>query len=1048
MSSTKTPRQRLRPSRRTWIFGSLATLAVAIIAIVLLFDWNWLKGPLENQVSSRLGRPFRIAGDLDVDLGLHPRITINDASLANPPWASDQPMLEVQRAEFVVDLPALWHGRVELPELNISKPALRLETRPDGPPNWRFKQSTGGGPPIPEIGELRISDASVRYLAHGTGQSVVAHLDEVSGSTNRPGEDRGLALTGSGAVDDQPLHLKLSGPPLADLRRESKPYPVALDLQLGQSDVAGDVTLDLGKDMPAATARLHSNRVVANQFAGLLSAAKGGEPAAASGTNRATPAERTPGTAPAAVNRIESLLNKLDFGQLPAVDLDLDYSIKDLEGPDLALHDVEIKTDLHDQVPKLALDGQGTYKGQPVTLDVKAGPAQPGQPAQGYQVDADIEAGKTRITATGATDHPKDLKGLHVQLAVESPDPTDLLRQLGFKVPELPGLQAKGELTRNGDAWRLADLDAKVGESDLSGSLAVDFSGARPLLTADLRSDRLAAKDLMPGKGALPASTERPVVPPAGISLKGLPDVDADVKFQGEHVQVPQLVLQQLKLDLKLRNRVAIGDVTGEGTFREYKPIAFEIHAGDDQSLDHPQARYPLDVALHAGATKAGLKGSVDHPLNYTGLDADLALQGQDLEALGKVLGLPLPSTPPYRLAGKITHQPDHERWNLVAIDGKVADSDLEGDVSLELSGERPTIVADLKSKRLDLDDLGVLVGAPPATGPGETASPAERQQAEAAKASPRILPDKPLSIPSLDAVDARVSFTGETVQAKKVPIQNLSLKLTLENGKLRLEPLRLELAGGQLEAKTDLESRDQVLAGNIDLTLKQIKLNELLSRVGIKLAKVKIEKEGAGTFGGGAELKTHGESIHDLAANANGEVVIIMDGGQINALIIEAMGLDVGEILGLLVTEPKEGAATTVPIECFVGRFGVHDGVMTSQALVLDTTDSTITGKGDIDLGKESVNLELLAHPKDASVLTANTPVRIEGTLKHPKVDVVSKELGEKSLAALALGVVLPVIGAVLPFVELGETKGSNCGQLLADAKAAMPPAAKDSAQ
>ena len=710
------------------------------------------------------------------------------------------------------------------------------------------------------------------------------------------------------------------------------------------------------------------------------------------------------------------------------------------------LHDVKLKSALHDHIPKLALEGQGSYKGQPVTLDVKAGPAEGGEPTQGYQIDARIDAGTTRISAVGATDHPRDLKGLHVQLDVKSADPTDLLRQLGFKVPELPGLQAKGQLMRNGDAWRLDDLDAKVGDSDLSGSLAVDFSGERPLLSADLRSDRLRAADLMPGKGAVPAAEKvREAVPPTGISLEKLPDVDADLKFEGQSVQVPELTLQPLKFSVKLRDRVAIGDLTGRGTFRKYQPVSFEVHAGEEQSLKNPQARYPIEVALHEGDTKASLKGTVDHPLDYTGLVADLAVQGPNLQALGKLLGMPLPETPPYRLAGKVTHQPDHERWNLVAIDGKFGDSDLEGDVSLELSGERPTVVADLKSKRLDLDDLGVLVGAPPDTGPGETASPAERQQAAAAKANPRALPDKPLHIPNLDAVNARVSFTGETVQAKKVPIEKMSLHLTLEDGKVRIEPLRLEVASGQLEAKADLGSHDQILDGNIDLSLKQIKLDQLLSRFGIKLAGVKVEKEGAGTFGGGAELKAHGKSVHELAASADGEMVVIMDGGQINALMIEAMGLDVGEILGLLATEPKEGAKTTVPIECFVARFGVQQGVMHSQALVLDTTDSTITGKGEIDLGKETLGLELVAHPKDASVLTASTPIRIEGTLKHPKVSAVSKELAEKSLAALALGVVLPVIGAVLPFIETGETKGSNCGQLIADAKAAVPAAAKE---
>ena len=290
--------------------------------------------------------------------------------------------------------------------------------------------------------------------------------------------------------------------------------------------------------------------------------------------------------------------------------------------------------------------------------------------------------------------------------------------------------------------------------------------------------------------------------------------------------------------------------------------------------------------------------------------------------------------------------------------------------------------------------------------------------------------------------IDARLKFEGESVEARKVPLQNLSVELTLQDGQLRLDPVRLGVADGELEATAGFDSKPGALDGNLNLSLKQIKLSQLLSRFNIKLAGIKLEKEGVGTFGGRAKLKGHGNSIHDLAASADGEVVIVMDGGQINALIIEAIGLDVGEALGLMLTQKKEGADTTVPIQCFVGRFGVQQGVMQAQALVLDTTDSTITGKGQIDLGKEALNLELLAHPKDKSVLTASTPVRIEGTFKHPKIGVISKELEEKSLAALALGVIMPVVGAILPFIEPGETKGSNCGQLLETARAAMPPA------
>ena len=237
--------------------------------------------------------------------------------------------------------------------------------------------------------------------------------------------------------------------------------------------------------------------------------------------------------------------------------------------------------------------------------------------------------------------------------------------------------------------------------------------------------------------------------------------------------------------------------------------MAFEAHAGDQQSLANPEGRYPIELALQAGDSRASAKGSVDRSLDYRGLDVDVALEGPGLKELGQSLKLSLPVTPPYDIKGKVTHEADAQRWNLVAIRGTIGDSDVGGDISLELTSARPTVVADLRSKRLDFDDLGVVVGAPPDTQPGETASAAQRQQAAAAEARPHVLPDKPLSLPDLQAVDARIKFEGEKVQARMVPLEQLKLEATLQDGKLHIEPMRLEVAGGELEAVIDLANSD-----------------------------------------------------------------------------------------------------------------------------------------------------------------------------------------------------------------------------------------------
>jgi hypothetical protein len=54
-------------------------------------------------------------------------------------------------------------------------------------------------------------------------------------------------------------------------------------------------------------------------------------------------------------------------------------------------------------------------------------------------------------------------------------------------------------------------------------------------------------------------------------------------------VKVPELVFEQLELDLELRDGVAVEDATGDGTFRQFKPVAFEVHAGTEAASRIPR---------------------------------------------------------------------------------------------------------------------------------------------------------------------------------------------------------------------------------------------------------------------------------------------------------------------------------------------------------------------------------------------------------------------------------------------------------------------------
>jgi AsmA family protein len=633
-----------------------------------------------------------------------------------------------------------------------------------------------------------------------------------------------------------------------------------------------------------------------------------------------------------------------------------------------------------------------------------------------------------------------------------SDDLNRLLALANLGLPPIPPFLISGHVIQDGPLWRIADFQGQFRESEVAGAIEIDLGEQRPFVTADLESSRLLVDDLMVAGDKAEAIEEQideapphaetgaddeAIISAAGINFEALPEVDADISFEGVYVDFAEFRFDGLSFDLKVRDRVAVLDASGEGQFRN-GPLTFEAHAGTEESLENREARYPIDLRIDTKKTRVAVSGTVAEPGRTAGLQVDVALEGPDLDRVGEILQLNLPTTPPFKLRSGLTH--DNDRWPLTGLAGTIGDSDLEGDATIVLGGERPSLEAELASKKLDFDDLGLLVGAPAAD--GETLSPEQRRQAATAAAEQGVLPDEPFDVPELRAMDAKVRYRAERVQAQKLPLEGVALDLTLEDGRLALEPLRFDLAGGQLDSVVRLDGRGEVLAGDLQLDIRQVRLNRLLSGFDIEIQDIEMEREGVGTFGGRAELAVRGDSIQDIAGSADGTVAIIMDGGQINALIVEAIGLDIGEAVALLLTGDEEAQSEMVPIQCFIGRFDVQGGIMRTKALVLETSDSTITGSGRIELGEETLALQFLAHPKDPSILTASTPVRIEGTFANPKIDLISEKLEEKSLAALALGVVMPVIGAILPFFEAGETEDSNCARLIADAEAAMPAA------
>lgn len=143
-------------------------LLTVLLLLVLLFDWNWFRHPLERYISDKTQRTFTIS-ELDVNLGwkLTPTIRMKDLSFTNADWSKDgAAMAKAEAVEFSISLRDL-PEKILIPRVALTKPDLLFERMADDRKNWVLSAPTDKSPSRLRISTLSVNLGRLRYLDHG-----------------------------------------------------------------------------------------------------------------------------------------------------------------------------------------------------------------------------------------------------------------------------------------------------------------------------------------------------------------------------------------------------------------------------------------------------------------------------------------------------------------------------------------------------------------------------------------------------------------------------------------------------------------------------------------------------------------------------------------------------------------------------------------------------------------------------------------------------------------------------------------------------------------
>lgn len=467
---------------------------------------------------------------------------------------------------------------------------------------------------------------------------------------------------------------------------------------------------------------------------------------------------------------------------------------------------------------------------------------------------------------------------------------------------------------------------------------------------------------------------------------------------------------------------------TAQGRFKDF-PLKASGSGGSVLTLSDEATPYPLNIDTRIGHTRLRAVGTVTSLLRWTAVDLNLTLSGASLDQLYPLIGIALPRTPAYLTKGHLMHLA--QQWRYEKFTGRIGKSDIAGNFQVERSGKRPFLQGNLTMQLLDLADLGALVGmgssttgARPDQKPDDTTQQTTEQQSTNVSKQRDVLPKLPFRTGRWSSVDADVKIRAKRIQrARALPIENLATRIQMRDAVITLAPLNFGVAGGILAGAITLNGQHDPIQARVKLGARKIMLNKLFPTV-------KLTKTSIGQVNGEADLTGTGNAVDKMLASANGKLALVVEGGEISKLMLETIGLHLWEMLQLKITGDK-----AIKINCAVADFGVKQGVMQINTLVLDTQITTITGRGNIDLKQETLNLDLQPHTKVFSPLALRSPIYIRGSFAKPQASIDKTKVALRGAGALILGAINPFL-TLIPLIDSGPGKNSECGRLIHQAQ------------
>ena len=368
----------------------------------------------------------------------------------------------------------------------------------------------------------------------------------------------------------------------------------------------------------------------------------------------------------------------------------------------------------------------------------------------------------------------------------------------------------------------------------------------------------------------------------------------------------------------------------------------------------------PVTLALRAFALEIGIDGAVTPRDGGPDFDIALTVKGKNLDGLRPLAGDTLPEAGPFDLGTRVKGSLDV--LSLQGLKLALGKTDLAGNISIDTKGARLRVDGKLSSSRVDLNEL--MPPWPAAPGSGGSDARAARK---------RVFPEDPLPLDGLKAADARIDIAIGELVTPTLPLKDVKVALSLENGKLDAAPFSSKVAGSDVAGGVSLDGSAATPALAVKVGSKALDVGKLLAETGIT-----DMLEGKATLD--VDLKGQGGSVAAIMASLTGHARLVMGKGRTRTESFDLLVGGLSQVMSSLFAEKSEWTV----VECIAGDFAVKDGLATPKVMAVNTEHVLVFGEGGADFGKETLNMKLTPKPKVAT-LNVSVPIKVGGTFLEP---------------------------------------------------------------